>query len=252
MVNTVATNKSKYTNADYLMAIAAHKLQVKIGNPSTRDFITIVTNNMLPNCPITKADILTAEHIFGRDVGSIKGKTVRHPPCHVSTYTEPLPRDILDQYWNVTVAGDVMFVNGLPFLVTISCNIHFGMVEARKDTKGPTLVKGIKYVCDIYKQGSFKVDLILMDGQFEPLQGDIPSLGLCLNDVAVDEHVGEAERYIWTIKERCQSACNVLPFKKIPGCMVIEMVRQAAFWPNAFPRKKGVSLTLSPRTIVTG
>ena len=64
MVNTVAANKSKYTNADYLKAIAACKLQVKIGNPSTQAFITIVTNNMLPDCPITKADMLAAEHIF--------------------------------------------------------------------------------------------------------------------------------------------------------------------------------------------
>ena len=80
-------------------------------------------------------------------------------------------------------------------------------------------MKGIKHVCDIYKQGGFTVDWILMDGQFEPLQGEITSLGLCLNHVAEDEHVGEAERYIQTIKDWCQRACNMLPFKQIPGHM---------------------------------
>ena len=72
----------------------------------------------------------------------------------------------------------MMFVNGLPFLVTISRNIHFGTVEALHDVKGPTLVKGIKHVRDIYKQGGFNVDWVLMDGQFEPLCGNITSMGL--------------------------------------------------------------------------
>ena len=38
----------------------------------------------------------------------------------------------------------------------------------------------------------FKVDWIPMDGQFKTLLGDSTSLGLHLNDVAEDEHVGEA------------------------------------------------------------
>ena len=52
LVNMVADNHSKYTNPDYLHALATHKLQAKIDYPSTCDYITIVMNNMLPNCPI--------------------------------------------------------------------------------------------------------------------------------------------------------------------------------------------------------
>ena len=63
-----------------------------------------------------------------------------------------------------------MFVNGLPFLVTMSRNTCFGTVEALNDVKGPTLVKGTIHVRDIYTQGGFDVDWILMDSQFEPSQ----------------------------------------------------------------------------------
>ena len=33
-VNTVADNKSSYSNTDYLCALAGRKLQIKIGNPT--------------------------------------------------------------------------------------------------------------------------------------------------------------------------------------------------------------------------
>jgi hypothetical protein len=41
MVNTVATNKGNYTNEDYLKAVHARELQIKIGRPSTKHFIQI-------------------------------------------------------------------------------------------------------------------------------------------------------------------------------------------------------------------
>jgi hypothetical protein len=81
LVNTVANNKVSYTNDDYSCVVQAREIQINIGWPSMKDFICIITSNQLPNCPITKADILTAEHIFGLDVGSLKGKTVRGKPC---------------------------------------------------------------------------------------------------------------------------------------------------------------------------
>jgi hypothetical protein len=73
LVNTVAANKGNYTHDDYLKAVRARELQIKIGRPRTKHFLKIVTTNQLPNCPVTRADILAAEHIFGPDVGSLKG-----------------------------------------------------------------------------------------------------------------------------------------------------------------------------------
>ena len=95
LVNTVADNKAKYTNEDYLKALAARQLQIKISQPSTKQFICIVTTNQLPNCPITKADILAAKHIFGPDMGSLKGKTVRSRPHVAQPTVTPLPPQIM-------------------------------------------------------------------------------------------------------------------------------------------------------------
>ena len=76
-VNTMADNKSSYSNTDYLCALAARKLQIKIGNPTTREFIKIASRNLLPNCPITRDDIQAAEDIFRPDVGGLNEKMVR-------------------------------------------------------------------------------------------------------------------------------------------------------------------------------
>ena len=54
LVNTVADNQSKYTNDDYLRAMQARELQVKIGRPSLKDFLKIIAENQLPNCPVIK------------------------------------------------------------------------------------------------------------------------------------------------------------------------------------------------------
>jgi hypothetical protein len=69
--------------------------------------------------------------------------------------------------------------------------------------------------------------------------------------MAQDEHVGDVEQYIRTVKERMR-AIYILPFECMPPHMVIEMAKSSVFWLNAFPHCQGVSNTLSPRTIITG
>jgi hypothetical protein len=47
LVNTVAENKSRYTNRDYSRAELARRLQRVIGRPSTRDYLQIFETNQL-------------------------------------------------------------------------------------------------------------------------------------------------------------------------------------------------------------
>jgi len=63
-VNTVAKNKSEYSDA-----VCTHSLHDIIGCPMTAEFIKYEENTMIPNCPVTKGDILCAEDIFGKDIG---------------------------------------------------------------------------------------------------------------------------------------------------------------------------------------
>ena len=54
------------------------------------------------------------------------------------------------------------------------------------------------------------------------------------------------------MKERIRGLFNTLPFKKLPGQLVVDMVYTAVFWLNAFYLAQHTLSNLSPRAIVTG
>ena len=91
-----------------------------------------------------------------------------------------------------------------------------------------------------------------MDGEFAHLREELASMGVTLNDTSRDEHVGDVERFIRTIKERMRAIYNTLPFQKVPARLIVEMGKASVFWLNSVPQKSGLASELSPRTIVTG
>ena len=94
LVNTADSIKDKYTVKGYSGTHKTQSLQDIIG---AKDYIRYLENNMLPNCPITKADILRAENILGPNRGSLKVKTTRKTPSRVIVSTcNELPDGILE------------------------------------------------------------------------------------------------------------------------------------------------------------
>jgi len=251
LVNTVAENKAKHTNSDYLRALLARRLQKIIGRPSLNTYLQIVEKKKLKNCPINREDVAAAEDTFGPDVGTLKGKTVRTSQGRVRINLLPIPALIMDRYRHVTLAADIMKVNGVAFLVSISQAIKFGTVELLANQKMTTVLVAIKNINNLYRHRGFKLDVLLMDGEFESIRGELAGIGITLNTVSRDEHVSDAERRIRTVKERSRCIFNTLPFKKIPAQMTVQMVYSANFWLNVFPPEDGIS-EMNPRELITG
>jgi hypothetical protein len=91
---------------------------------------------------------------------------------------------------------DVMYVNTIPMLVTLSRNIHFGTVEALPSCSKANILKAIHNVLRVYRGSGFKVQTALMDGEFATMEGDLMDDRVRINVTARDEHVSEIERYI--------------------------------------------------------
>ena len=252
LVTTVADNANSFSNADYAQAVLARKIQKIIGCPTSCSFIHFLDNNLLPNCPVSRKDVLRAEQIFGPDAGSIKGKTVRRQPPRVEVEEVSLPATIQEHYQEVTPACDIMYVNKIPFLISISQHIRFGTAQHVKNQQGTMIFNGIRAIHQVYLQRCFRIRNAFMDGQFEPLRGNLAELGKLLNTASNDEHVPEIERQIRTVKERTRAIYCTLPFQKMPRRLNIEMVYASNYWLKMFPRPGGISKTLSPRTLLTG
>jgi hypothetical protein len=269
LLNTVEENKTLYSAAEQARALLARRIQNMIGHPSTKDFKRIVASGtILPNCPITTRDIAAAEDIFGPSLGCLKGKTTRRSSPPVTHFeAEPVPPALLERHRDVTLSVDIMFVNKIPFLVTISRYLKFGTVESLRERTAKQILRCIKSVRGVYNKRGFRVHTILADGEFEPLRGSLLEdehgkmqldtksrelgEGADLNIAGNDEHVPQVERYIRTIKERARGMRNTLPFRKIPAVMIIEMVYASVFWLNTVPPVDGVT-TMSPRKLIAG
>ena len=215
-------------------------------------FVDLLKRNVIANCPVTPTDVEAAEHIFGPDIGSLKGKATRRNPPIVESPVAPIPTNILKQYRKVTLCVDIMYVNRVAMLVSISRNIKFGTIEAIPNNKSGVLLKSMQVIIQIYRCNGFVVEATLMDGEFAHLSGELASMGVALNAMSCDEHVGDVERFIWTIKERMRAIYNTLPFQKVPARLIAEMGKASVFWLNSSPQKNGLHSELSPRTIVTG
>jgi hypothetical protein len=96
LVNTVEDNKSIFTNHDYSRALLVCTIQKTIGRPSNCTFLKIIKNKLLPRARL----------------------------CAMAPH-----------YFRLVLGGNIMFVNKLPFFVTI---LRHPVRVAQESTKQDT------------------------------------------------------------------------------------------------------------------
>ena len=75
---------------------------------------------------MTAADIMNALTIFGPNRPRIRGRTKRNTNVkRVIEQTVSISREFYKVHNRFTITADVMFVSGVPFLVTLSRRIKF-------------------------------------------------------------------------------------------------------------------------------
>ena len=89
----------------------------------------------------------------------------------------------------MTLTADVMFVNGIPFLTTLSRLIKLKTVKHIQTQPAVSLSNTLTKVMILYAWGRFFVNLIMMDGEFAKLESSFDLVEI--NTTAAREHMGQ-------------------------------------------------------------
>jgi len=185
-LNTVSEKKAAYTQRGIQQAQMARRVQDIIMRPSTRRYMDLVSKNFIRNCPIDRRHIQAAEDIYGPNIGALQGKTPRQNVGHVVAIADPVPADVLLTHREVTLAVDLMFINKVAFLITVSRGLRIGSIHALDNRQASTVRNSLLFVLKKYERRGFRINTILADEEFAPLIPLLPAY--TFNLCGADEH----------------------------------------------------------------
>ena len=147
MINTISNNMKGFTAREVRGANEARRLYRIVGRPPYDKFKCMLKYNLLHDCPVTVVDANNALEIYGPDVGTIKGKTVRkQPKSVVLQLPEPIPTNVQEKLQQMVLAADIFFVDGVKIFATITRKLQFTTVQMIKDRSMGTIKKCIAHV----------------------------------------------------------------------------------------------------------
>jgi hypothetical protein len=118
---------------------------------------------------MTTNAVTNAHQIFGPDLAGVRGRMVQRPLESVTTDYVQIPRALLEQHQLVTLAVDVMFVNGILFLLSVARGLNLVIAKFTPSRTAKQLAAGITWMMDLYVCGGLQVGTVLMDNEFEKL-----------------------------------------------------------------------------------
>ena len=156
--------------------------------PSNHELIDVSIEH-ISNCPITRHAIHIAKDIYGPNLGSLKGKTVRRTLPHLPSGVDPVLPQLLKRHPGVMITMDILFINNMPFLLSMSRGLKFMTIEPLPNRQIKTIEEKISTICTLYQGRGFAVNSIYADSEFEPLRPDF----LFFNTSDADNHQPDIE-----------------------------------------------------------
>ena len=125
MIDTVDENKQIFTPRQIQQAQQARDLYKIIGFPSLKDYKHAMQMGLIKNSKISSSDIKNMTTIFGKNLSAIQGKTTRGKLSSVRFDYINVPKELLDAQQDVIFTVDIMFINGIPFMITLSRGVKY-------------------------------------------------------------------------------------------------------------------------------
>ena len=242
-VSTVEANKMKYTKEEVKAAEQAQEMIRRLGYPTREKAIEVIKTGAILNLPSTVQDVLMKWDIYGDDVPALKGRTVNQKGKTFKDIIVPPSK-----YRVQEIDVDIMFFDGLPFLISKSRQLHLIMVkDLHNDRSAKNIGSAIVSMARAYKARNFTVSRVYCDGEsgVEASRDYLAEEGIDLELASAGKHQPRIERTIRTIKENMRVRLASLPFE-LPTSAMGYLANSAAFMINSIPHSSSYD-KISPR-----
>ena len=152
-----------------------------------------------------------------------------------------IPHELHDTQHDLCLYIDIMYINGMPFLTTISKNIKYHKTMWVADHTAPTITNLVESVLKLYHWAGFQVTVVCADCEFKPVLHVLQDGGwsFMTNLANAQEHVPEAECNNHILKECIHATYHGIPYKMLPQTILCYMVMKTTAKLNYFPAKGG-------------
>lgn len=246
-ISTVYENEMKYTKREVEAAKKASELKKKLGYASDADLALALSRGDIVNSDLTAKDVKRMTDIYGRSLGELKGKTKKSKPNVTDvSYTDIYIRE------EQVIEGDVMFVEGMPFLLTVSTPLGLLTVTRLNSRTFKEMWAALQQQLSIYSSEGFRVHNFYFDRE--------SALKLCAEMMrqsgyqpqqsGAGGHVPRVENKVKTVKERIRAILNTLPYE-LPRNILQWLVYYVIVRLNSLPCHTRMDPT-PPRQILLG
>jgi hypothetical protein len=248
MIATVTEREQMFPPDQVRRAREARSLQGRLGHPSAEALIRTLNQGALINSPVTAADVLRAQQIYGPSEAILQGsaRKAKQTPMTVTEYApKPLnPEQIL--------IADIMYVEGEAYLISVSYPLRLVMIASLKDKKAASVANVLADHVDSYAAKGFTVTRVITDPEatLRAAATILMRRGIDHDETGVEQHAARVESMVKLVKERTRSILHSLPYK-LPAHLMRYAVQYAVRMVNTTTPKNALQAT-SPRELFLG
>ena len=245
LMTTVSGNMGRYSKAENKKAAAARDLQRKMDYVSEGMVHKMLSAGKFIDTDVTARDVERSVDIYGKSVGSLKGMTTDRKPVAVDT--EPL---LLNTRKTQDLYVDLMFVNQIPFMVSVLSESEVVQVNRMKAKNDVEIHKELQRQMKYPERFGINIGTTHMDGESAINSDYVKSKIPNIDSRGGGSHVPAVERKIRTIKERVRAVLNMLPYG-LTEAMEEWLIKSAVYKINLIPTRNSI-LFESPRERLMG
>jgi hypothetical protein len=227
----VEENERLYTKKDVERAYEVMRVWKNLNNPGQATFSRMLVRGTVRGVEGSPEDVKRGIRIAGRPLPIIRGRT-KNSKVRTS-HPVPIYRTI-DKLLVMRI--DIMFVNGLMFLVSIVAPLLLGMANFIIRKSAAVVHTALRAMMSACAAAGFVISDIVCDGEgaISKLRVELEEKGIQVHVAGKGTHVPEAEERVRTYKEGVRGVLSTLPFN-LPSCLLVWLVYYVVSRRNMVP-----------------